>query len=469
MTHRANKLAETGWKNIEWVQKHMEMISLLYTVFTRKIMSQLYEGICESDDNFKYSSAKQDCESRFNSALFPAQNINRYIAQILITLKFIVSKKPECMEYNQKVSQYNNNVYKVSYPKQPDENKLLSFWNNPSHILRNAVIACILCTTEKFGNLVGSKNRNIISNYDEVNNVQVKLHSFQQLSFSDFEITEDEDVPVVDERNMNMMELFLHNLSYDGDRKIIRLNKARGIHWSYRMDHLEIEFKKVMAQLSKSVITRIPHYFDEAKRKLMKNLKYLFDPKSYSLYDTFDASSSHGNNVIESALKYYKYKRVKMGNKRVESYRTFQWKKFDINKALFEYKILRRILFDNKDLYPSDSSVRINLIVKRMEEQANVFPNLLMLCKRLMTFFSGVIDIERANGFKKWIVSAKRESLKSETLDMILRVFFNSPDIDDYENKKQWLVACAKIWNNMANRTSHNCEQLDIESGKAKS
>ena len=26
MTHRANKLAETGWKNIEWVQTHFAMI-----------------------------------------------------------------------------------------------------------------------------------------------------------------------------------------------------------------------------------------------------------------------------------------------------------------------------------------------------------------------------------------------------------------------------------------------------------
>ena len=67
-----------------------------------------------------------------------------------------------------------------------------------------------------------------------------------------------------------------------------------------------------MTQLSKAVFARIPHYFNEAKRKLMNNLNHLLDPKSYSLYDTFDASSSHGNNIIESALKYYKYKKWEM-------------------------------------------------------------------------------------------------------------------------------------------------------------
>ena len=124
---------------------------------------------------------------------------------------------------------------------------------------------------------------------------------------------------------------------------------------------------------------------------------------------------------------------------------------------------------DNEDLYPTESSICINAIVKRMEEQANVFPNLLMLCKRLMTFFPGVFDVERANGSKKCIASAKRDGLKPETLDMILRIFFDSPDVDDYENKRQWLAACAITWRNMAKRKSHNCEQLDIESGKGKS
>ena len=51
---------------------------------------------------------------------------------------------------------------------------------------------------------------------------------------------------------------------------------------------------------------------------------------------------------------------------------------------------------------------------------------------------------ETANGVKKWILSAKKERLKPETLDMILRIFFNSPDINDYENKKQWLVHVLK-------------------------
>ena len=71
---------------------------------------------------------------------------------------------------------------------------------------------------------------------------------------------------------MYIMELFMHNVSYDSERKIIRLKKAYGVHWSCRLQHLGIEFEKVMTELSKAVIARIPLYFDKTKRKSMKNL-----------------------------------------------------------------------------------------------------------------------------------------------------------------------------------------------------
>ena len=158
-------------------------------------MSQLYEGICTSDERHTHSTAKNDCESRFNSALYPAENINKNISQTLATLKYVTKHKTECIKYANDLRRCDDAPHTTSYPAQPDENKLLSYWNNSSHIMWNAVIPHILGETEDFGNLVGSTDRNITSNFDEVNVLESKIQSFKMLKLSDFEI-EDEDVDI---------------------------------------------------------------------------------------------------------------------------------------------------------------------------------------------------------------------------------------------------------------------------------
>ena len=82
MTHKGNLLAQNGWDEVVFAQRHMKMVSLIYTVFSRKIMRQLYRGICDSDEA-KVSSAKKTCDWRFNCSLVPIQNINGNIDLII--------------------------------------------------------------------------------------------------------------------------------------------------------------------------------------------------------------------------------------------------------------------------------------------------------------------------------------------------------------------------------------------------
>ena len=76
-----------------------------------------------------------------------------------------------------------------------------------------------------------------------------------------------------------------------------------------------------------------------------------------------------------------------------------------------------------------------------------------------MRSFSGIIDVERQNGIKKWLIYALRDRLKTDKVDKILRIFCNSPGIND-EYKKKWLVEVAKTWWSSANRQIE-CVELD--------
>ena len=96
----------------------------------------------------------------------------------------------------------------------------------------------------------------------------------------------------------------------------------------------------------------------------------------------------------------------------------------------------------------------------QLEMRMNVFANCLLLLTNVLCSFSGVIDIERQNGVKKWICNAKRHSLLTETLDKLLRIYCNAPDLDDEEQKREWITAVAKIYWKSAERAIE-CKELD--------
>ena len=71
-------------------RKQLEMISSLYTVFSCKVMRQIYAGFFKLAEE-KYTSAKRAIEHRFNCRSLPMQNINDNIGLIIITfIKTIV-------------------------------------------------------------------------------------------------------------------------------------------------------------------------------------------------------------------------------------------------------------------------------------------------------------------------------------------------------------------------------------------
>ena len=63
------------------------------------------------------------------------------------------------------------------------------------------------------------------------------------------------------------------------------------------------------------------------------------------------------------------------------------------------------------------------------------------------------------------MIPPKREAIKTEKLNKILRIYYNAPVASDGEEFVRWICEVAKIWNNKRN-SNLKCEKLDILSGK---
>eukprot|EP01084_Bolivina_argentea_P260210 439356_1 len=486
MTHKFNLLAKNGWKDFQWIQDHFDVVEKTYTVFSYKIMSQLYEGMCVVEKH-KYSRVKKIVDHRFNCALFPIQNINKNLGVLLKTLKYVAKHKKDCKDYYADLFKYDHD--QGPKPIKPDVIFLLDYWDNPSHILWNHIIELILLNCEQYGNLVGSTNRDIVSNYDALNDFELKITSFATSELADFKdigdekdehiysLSDDEDICInnnnahnsnnseqspktqkTQKTQRNAMKIFVANIrSHNG---IIQLNNISCCSWKYQYNLIAVEYQKIMKRLSQAIAAQIPRYFNPNKRILMRNIKYIFDPKQFSLYNSMNDCAAHGTNELESVVKYFKRKEFKTG----ESIRRIEWKELNVVKMKFEYTVLRKLLFQNQHIYSDDLSLRLKCILLKIEQKPNVFPMTKLLLQKIMCLFSGIIDVERCNGIKKWICNARREAMKTKKLDKILRIYYNSPDIDAVDILNKWVIEVAKIWNRK-NR-DHTCLKLDALSGK---
>ena len=142
----------------------------------------------------------------------------------------------------------------------------------------------------------------------------------------------------------------------------------------------------------------------------------------------------------------------------LESERMVDWKELNVEKLKCEYNVLRRLLYANKNVYPDELSLRLTFVVLEMEKRANIYAMCTLLLRKLLSLFSGVIDVERCNGTKKWMVPPKRDRLKTDKLNKILRIYYNSPDLGD-SALNSWIINVAKMWNRK-NR-NHTCDELN--------
>ena len=230
MTHKGNLLAQNGWKQIDWAERHLVMVSKLYTLFSCKIMRQLYAGMSALEKQ-PYSAVKRSIDHRFNCKLLPMENINKNLSLILQTLKYVKENKDNCQKYKRAKRIWEEND--GPRPIKPDEVALWEYWNNPSHILINHMMEFILSKCEAFGNMVGTTNRNICSNYESLDEFEVELIVLQSKTLIDFEdgkesisLSEDEDDDIKVEPR-NAMKTFVSNIKFDADTNIKSFNNIK--------------------------------------------------------------------------------------------------------------------------------------------------------------------------------------------------------------------------------------------------
>lgn len=60
----------------------------------------------------------------------------------------------------------------------------------------------------------------------------------------------------------------------------------------------------------------------------------------------------------------------------------------------------------------------------------------------------------------KWMINARRERMLTSNLDMVLRIYCNSPERDDKAALTEWLMEVAKIFWTDADRDIA-CDELD--------
>ena len=73
------------------------------------------------------------------------------------------------------------------------------------------------------------------------------------------------------------------------------------------------------------------------KRELFRI--HLYDPKQYKSYSGINAASEHGIEIVDSVIKAFEEKKLRIG----ESFRTIKRTELDVEKIEFEYKALRII------------------------------------------------------------------------------------------------------------------------------
>ena len=151
------------------------------------------------------------CESRFNSALFPTANVNKNICIILNTLKYVTNHKKECINYNNKFAEYQRNSY-LPEPQPTKEHLLYKYWRNINNILLSHIIELLLKENETFGNVVGTRNRDIASNYEEVTNLEETLSSFSGKDLAYFNNTKED--------KKNAIFLFMNKITIKKSEKV---------------------------------------------------------------------------------------------------------------------------------------------------------------------------------------------------------------------------------------------------------
>lgn len=82
-------------------------------------------------------------------------------------------------------------------------------------------------------------------------------------------------------------------------------------------------------------------------------------------------------------------------------------------------------------------------------EHREHFPKLLFLVERLITAQVNSACNERIFSVRKEITTNKRNKLKITTVDKIIRIYKNSPCVEDTEQCKKFYEQCAEeFWSN---------------------
>ena len=188
------------------------------------------------------------------------------------------------------------------------------------------------------------------------------------------------------------------------------------------------EFLMDIYSYSTSIISELQQRFPN--KSLFTSMKIL-NPREWPK-DSQDLLY-FGDNELEDLLKYYEYPNIHNGIQTLAL--------FDINKCRQEWAGFKMVIsnFSSKDI-----DIILPLLI---QDYNDVFPNIIKLIQLIYCIPFSSVECERGFSRQNQIKTKNRNSLTTDTLDMLMRISLEGPDSSKFDYNRAYT-----IWNNQKKR-----------------
>ncbi|CAI2173091.1 5491_t:CDS:2 [Funneliformis geosporum] len=144
------------------------------------------------------------------------------------------------------------------------------------------------------------------------------------------------------------------------------------------------------------------------------------------------------DNELEDLLKYYEYPNI---HNNIQSTALF-----DVNKCRQEWVGFKMVVINN--LFSKDINIILPLLI---QDYSDIFPNIIKLIQLIYCISFSSVEYERDFSRQNQIKTKNRNSLATDTLDMLMRVSLEGPESSKFDYDRAYI-----IWKSQKRRTSIN-------------
>ena len=353
-------------------------------------------------------SAKKNNNVRFLSLLFPLTAFHNNLSsifQLLLTIQTDIDEKQNGMA---------NKTQRHTMQKRV---KIVRAWfDDVVKLFVGAKITDLLAIANEYQNELGASTAD---GCDTVHLLEEEKNEILSWYTSD---------PSNPGDNCNAMANLAAKFEFEEKRVVCKTFGDNGVSYKMGKQKLFNQIKKMSNQVYEVSKKFYDNNISSPLLKLFKDLEACFDWKSYKCYkneNMSQATSKQFENLIKPLTEPMKTPKPNQRDVPPILDATLAWKEFEI----LQKAILMPNRMKNNDLSVGDRMELIyHYIAKEYDHQ---FPNVL----KLMEWYTGqklhMIDNERLNSKKTWILSSYRTNMSNDMLCAILRLQYGSKHVTE--------------------------------------